>query len=260
MINTIHDKHAPILTATSFLICIAVLLWAHDHPDGFWLFVGSVALFTLEVIHFLWTLYREKKATKLSQKRLRFGILSFLWVGLVVMFAYAQVPLFHTACSAFGFNGKIVKHDHNHWTVDKIDTSRQIKLQAFAHVNLLAPVVVSNKNQQLLLHPGQAFDLVYNVRNPTDQPLVLRSVLSLVPSDVGHYLQRTDHRAELFELQAGEEKAFEAAFILSDKIPESIGTIALQFTLFNTEGVGHFGSGDAWYEIRSKKNHGVGLE
>ncbi|MBF13239.1 MAG: hypothetical protein CMF46_02615 [Legionellales bacterium] len=260
MINTIQDNHAPLLTVTSLLVCISVLLWAHDHPDGLGLFIGSVVLFSLEVLHWLWTVYQQKQANRLSSKRLTFGIMSFLWVVLVLMFAYAQVPLFHTACSAFGFNGKMVKHDHAHWSVGAIDASRTVKLQAFAHVNLLAPVTVSNKNQQLLVNPGQAFDLSYPVKNTTDQALVLRSVLSLVPSDVGHYLHRTDHAAELFELEPGEEKLFEASFILSDQIPKSIGTLALQFTLFNTEGVGHFGSSDAWYEIRSKKNHGVGLD
>lgn len=260
MINAIQDRHAPLVTFCSFLICLSVLLWAHGHPDGMWIFSAAVALFLAATIHWVYTLYQQKKSDRLSRKRLRFGVLSVLWVALVLLFAYAQVPLFHTACSAFGFNGKIVKHDHQHFKIGPVDESRKVKLQAFAHVNILAPIEIDNRNQQLNLHPGEVFDLVYHVKNISDKDLSLRSVLSLVPSDVGHYLSRMDDAPELFQVAAGEEKDFEASFVLSNELPEDVVIMSLQFTLFNTEGVGHFGSSDEWWNIRAKKNHGVGLE
>ncbi|CAE6516158.1 Cytochrome c oxidase assembly protein subunit 11 [Nitrosomonas nitrosa] len=162
-------------------------------------------------------------------------MLKKLLIFTVVMFGfgYALVPMYEKFCEVTGINN-LLQPD----TVDKnikVDTTRLIALEFDANVRGL-PWQFRPLQSNAKIHPGESIEIMYEIRNDSDQKLSAQAIPSYSP----RFLEKHLKKFECFcftkqTLEPGEVRQMPVKFVIDPQLPADIGTVTISYTFFSLE-------------------------
>jgi cytochrome c oxidase assembly protein subunit 11 len=149
-------------------------------------------------------------------------------------FGWAMVPLYDLLCDVTGLGGRTdgpYVYDPEQLAPD---TSRLVRITFLANTNDGMPWEFWAEKAAMRVHPGEAQELNFHVRNPTDRTMVAQAIPSLIP------IRATDHvhKTECFcfaeqELGPGETMAMPLRFIIDPALAPNVDAITLSYALFD---------------------------
>ena len=158
-----------------------------------------------------------------------------LAVFAVVMFGFgfALVPFYKAICEVTGITN-LLQPDEPLNT--QVDTSRLVTVELDANTRGL-PWSFSPQTRSVTVHPGELVQVVYEVRNQSDNPMVGQAIPSYGPKVAGAYFRKM----ECFcfskqELGAKEAKQLPVVFVVDPALPKEVGTLTLSYTFFELDG------------------------
>lgn len=159
-----------------------------------------------------------------------------LVVVCICMFAFVfvvMVPLYDVLCDALGINGKTSGERYKAVTV-QVDETREVKVQFAVSRNEDMPWEFRPSMTAVRVHPGEATNATFYVRNPLEKDMVAQAIPSVMPARAAEYF----HKTECFcfnqqPLKSGEEMDMPLQFIVDQELPKDIKTITLSYTLFD---------------------------
>lgn len=163
-------------------------------------------------------------------------LLRKLLVITVVMFGFgfALVPFYKKICEVTGINN-ILRPD----TVvenTQIDYMRKLTIELDANTNGV-PWVFKPIQKSIDVHPGQLMQVMYEITNPTNRPMVGQAVPSYGPQLAAQYFKKLE--CFCFKQQTlapHETKQMPVVFVIDPKIPTDVNTITLSYVFFEING------------------------
>lgn len=162
--------------------------------------------------------------------------LSKLLVVAVAMFGfgYALVPFYKKICEVTGLN-QIQKADEVVNT--QVDTSRTVVLEFDGNLRNELPWKFRPVSSSLKVHPGQLVQVVYEVRNESDEAVSGQAIPSYGPQVAGQYFKKLDCFCfSKQELKPREVRQMPVVFVIEPGLPKDVNTITLSYTFFRVEG------------------------
>jgi cytochrome c oxidase assembly protein subunit 11 len=155
-----------------------------------------------------------------------------LVVGAMFCFGVFVLPPFYEAmCQVFGINGKT---DGAYQGSQTVDEARQVRVQ-FLATNAAGMVwEFGPQADELVVHPGEARDMLFVAYNPSSEPMSAQAVPSVSPARAAAFF----HKTECFcftqqVLQPGERIEMPVRFIVDRDLPEDVKHLTLGYTLFD---------------------------
>jgi cytochrome c oxidase assembly protein subunit 11 len=165
------------------------------------------------------------------------AILKKLLVVTLVMFGfgYALVPLYKKICEVTGVNdfGKASLPVEN----SQVDEGRLVTLEFDANLRSDLPWQFRPLQASLKVHPGQVVQVLYEVRNASDQAIAGQAIPSYGPQVAGQYVRKLDcfcFTKQSFE--PGEVRQMPVVLVIEPGLPKDVNTVTLSYTFFKVEG------------------------
>ena len=162
-------------------------------------------------------------------------MLAKLAVFAVAMFGFgfALVPFYKAICEATGLTN-LLKPDAPLNT--QVDKSRLVTVEFDANTRGL-PWSFTPQSRSVTVHPGELVQVMYEVRNQSDNPMVGQAIPSYGPKVAGGYFRKM----ECFcfskqELGAREARQLPVVFVVDPALPKEVGTVTLSYTFFELDG------------------------
>lgn len=170
-----------------------------------------------------------------ARRRASVSTMRRLAVVAVAMFGFGflLVPLYEKICEVTGIRD-IARPDDA--TNTQVDASRSIRIELDATLHQLA-WTFKPAESVVNVHPGELRQVVYEVVNTTDRPVVGQAIPSYAPRQAGEYFKKLD--CFCFTAQAlapGERREMPVVFVIDPKLPRDVVTITLSYTFFEIEG------------------------
>ena len=170
-----------------------------------------------------------------ATKRANRVLLIKLGIVVVVMFGFGflLVPFYEQICRATGLRD-IDTPDQIKNT--QVDATRSVRLELDANVNKL-PWRFRPLTPIVKVRPGEISEVVYEVENTSDRPVIGQAVPSYGPRLAGEYFKKLD--CFCFSKQAvgpHETRRMPVVFVIDPKLPKDVNTITLSYTFFEVEG------------------------
>jgi cytochrome c oxidase assembly protein subunit 11 len=148
-------------------------------------------------------------------------------------FGFAMVPLYKKFCEAAGVY-YLQRPDQVRNT--QVDESRTLTVQFDANTRDL-PWQFRALTPSVQVHPGQMVQVVFEVKNASDTPIVGQAVPSYGPQLAARYVKKI----ECFcfarqEVKAGETRQMPVQFVVDPRLPAEVKTITLSYTFFELPG------------------------
>lgn len=172
-------------------------------------------------------------------RRVNLQMLAKLCVITVLMFGfgYALVPIYKKICEITGVNlitpkdGTVTRPENT-----QIDKSRTITIEFDANAH--GPWRFRPTVNTLQVHPGEMAQVVYEVVNKHDRPVVAQAIPSYAPQQAAGFFKKV----ECFcfnqqTLTANEAKQMPVMFYIDPKLPKDVKTITLSYTFFEIGGL-----------------------
>jgi len=150
-------------------------------------------------------------------------------------FGYAMVPLYQKICEVTGI-----------YDVEKADAplansqvvySRLVTLEFDANIRSGLPWQFRPLQTSVKVHPGQLVQVMYEVRNRSDQPIAGQAIPSYGPQVAGQYFRKLDCFCFTTQsLAAGEVRQMPVVFVIDPGLPKDVHTVTLSYTFFKVEG------------------------
>jgi cytochrome c oxidase assembly protein subunit 11 len=150
-------------------------------------------------------------------------------------FGYALVPLYKMICEATGIY-EIEKASAMPANT-QVDLSRMVTLELDANVRSDLPWRFRPLQTSVKVHPGQLVQVMYEVRNHSDQPIAGQAIASYGPQVAGQYFRKLE--CFCFTTQrfaAGEVRLMPVVFVIEPGLPRDVNTVTLSYTFFKVEG------------------------
>ena len=170
-----------------------------------------------------------------SVTKTNFAMLKKLLIFTVVMFGfgYALVPMYEKFCEVTGINN-LLQPD----VVDKnieIDLSRAIAIELDANVRGL-PWQFKPLQSNAKIHPGESLEVMYEIRNDSDQELSGQAIPSYSPRFLERYLKKFECFCFTKQvLKPGEVRQMPVKFVIDPQIPVDVNTVTISYTFFALE-------------------------
>ncbi len=150
-------------------------------------------------------------------------------------FGYLMVPLYNVICEVAGLNGKTGRTEIQAAEQIETDTEREITVEFIGIVNGGGGWQFKPNQVSMKVHPGQMYNASYFAKNLSPKAVVGQAVPSVAPSAAAKYFNKT----ECFcftrqEFEAGGSRDMPLTFIIDPKLPETIDTVTLSYTFFDT--------------------------
>ncbi|OUS26895.1 cytochrome c oxidase assembly protein [Gammaproteobacteria bacterium 45_16_T64] len=148
-------------------------------------------------------------------------------------FGFLLVPIYTVFCEWTGINGK-TSGAYEASTAELNVEERTIKVQFVSNHNANLGWPFKPVEEQVSVKLGEKRQVMFNVINPTNAPVVAQAVPSVAPSEAAPFL----HKIECFcfeqqDLLAGENKNMPLLFFVDSDLPEHITKLTLSYTLFD---------------------------
>ena len=159
--------------------------------------------------------------------------------GLIVVamfgFGYLMVPLYNIICEVAGLNGKTGRTEAAIAEKTQADQSREITVEFVSVINGGGGWEFSPNQASMKVNPGKMYNATYFAKNLGSNAVVGQAVPSVAPSAAAKYFNKT----ECFcftrqEFEAGGERDMPLTFIIDPDLPDTIDTVTLSYTFFNT--------------------------
>ena len=187
----------------------------------------------------------DSRITDKSHRRLVIKLLA--GVALSFAFGFALVPLYDVFCEVTGLNGKTagpggfgiggIINPGAPSSASRIDKDRIVTVEFTDTVMPGLPWEISPQIARLDVHPGELHQVMYRVRNISNEPIVAQAVPSVSPGVAAASFSKLD--CFCFTQQAlapGETKELPLLFTVKPDIDKGVHTITLAYAFFNTDG------------------------
>ena len=165
-----------------------------------------------------------------SKKTIR--TLCFAVLGMFT-FSFALVPLYDVFCEVTGLNGKIELRATNNTNIE-IDDGRDVSIQFVSHNNEEMPWTFEPSEDSIKIKTGKYHTATFYVRNPTNRTMIAQAIPSVAPSNAASHLKKLECFCfEQQELAPGEDALLPVRLIFDDKLPSSINSVVLSYTIFD---------------------------
>ena len=164
-------------------------------------------------------------------------------VALAFAFGFALVPLYDAFCAITGLNGKTQGPGSfglgglsraATTPPSPIDTSRIVTVEFTGTVMPGLAWEMKPLTARLDLHPGELHQVMYRVRNLSDQPIVGQAIPSVSPGLAALHFEKLDCFCFAQQtLGPGETKELPLTFIVKPDIDKDVRTITLAYAFFN---------------------------
>jgi cytochrome c oxidase assembly protein subunit 11 len=158
-----------------------------------------------------------------------------LAVIVVVMFGFgfALVPFYEKICQVTGIRD-LARPDEVANT--QVDATRTVRLEFDSNLRNL-PWEFRALEVVKQVHPGEVGQVVYEVVNRTDRPIVGQAIPSYGPARAGQYFRKLDCFCfSQQRLEPGERRQMQVVFVLDPHMPSDLNTITLSYTFFEVDG------------------------
>jgi cytochrome c oxidase assembly protein subunit 11 len=168
---------------------------------------------------------------------------TIIWLIVLIFsmfsFAFAQVQLYGLFCQTLGINSLSARIPLNNINVNNVKSShseRIITIRFDATVNEGLPWSFIPVDKKISLTPGEYKQVIYKVKNLTNEVIVGQSVVSTVPWQAQSYLKKVECFCyEQQTLQAYEEKEMPVILTLSADIPKEMNSLVVSYTFLNAK-------------------------
>jgi len=174
------------------------------------------------------------EALRRANRRLTLKLL--LMVAAATGFAFALVPFYDLLCKVTGLNGKtggtvqIVQ-------ASKVDTGRWVTVEFTSTVMPGMSWEFHPAQTRMRVHPGEATQINYLARNPTNQAMTGQAVPSVSPGWAAQHFNKINCFCFLRQtLEPGEAREMPLVFFVSPELPAEVQEISLSYTLFPVSG------------------------
>jgi cytochrome c oxidase assembly protein subunit 11 len=165
-----------------------------------------------------------------SKKTIR--TLCFAVLGMFT-FSFALVPLYDVFCEVTGLNGKIELRATNNTNIE-IDDGRDVSIQFVSHNNEEMPWTFEPTEDSIKIKTGKYHTATFYVKNPTNRTMIAQAIPSVAPSNAASHLKKLECFCfEQQELAPGEDALLPVRLIFDDKLPSSINSVVLSYTIFD---------------------------
>ena len=165
-----------------------------------------------------------------SKKTIR--TLCFAVLGMFT-FSFALVPLYDVFCEVTGLNGKIELRATNNTNIE-IEDGRDIYIQFVSHNNEEMPWTFEPSEDSIKIKTGKYHTATFYVKNPTNRTMIAQAIPSVAPSNAASHLKKLECFCfEQQELAPGEDALLPVRLIFDDKLPSSINSVVLSYTIFD---------------------------
>jgi cytochrome c oxidase assembly protein subunit 11 len=164
-------------------------------------------------------------------------LLAKLAVVTAVMFGfgYLLVPFYYKLCEVAGLNQLQAADSVPRNT--QVDEGRAITLQFDANLRDGLPWVFRPLQTTAQVHPGQFVQVLYEVRNDSDQPVLAQAVPSYAPQAAALYFRKLECFCFTQQsLRPHETRQMPVVFLIDPAIPGDMPTVTLSYTFFEIEG------------------------
>lgn len=149
-------------------------------------------------------------------------------------FGYALVPFYKKICEVTGLN-QLQKADEV--TNTQVDASRTVLLEFDGNLRNELPWKFRPVSRSMKVHPGQLVQVVYEVRNESDDAVSGQAIPSYGPQVAGRYFRKLDCFCfSKQELKPREVRQMPVVFVIEPGLPADVNTITLSYTFFRVEG------------------------
>ncbi len=155
---------------------------------------------------------------------------------LMLGFSYALVPLYDILCDITGLSGSTSNLTRAVSTAPEAPPAaeREVTLQFVANVDHSMPWDIRPDQFEMAVRPGQTYQTVFHARNRTAQPMTGQAVPSVAPQMAAPHLIKQECFCFTSQpLDAGESVEMPLIFKISERLPDSIGTLTLSYTFFD---------------------------
>lgn len=144
-------------------------------------------------------------------------------------FGFALVPIYKKICETAGFydlgGADAVGNT-------QVDESRLLTIEFDANTRGL-PWEFRPLQKSVRAHPGELIQVLYEVRNASDAPVLGQAIPSYGPQAVAQYVKKV----ECFcfarqELRANETRQLPVQFVVDPQLPRDVTVITLSYTFF----------------------------
>ena len=165
-----------------------------------------------------------------SKKTIR--TLCFAVLGMFT-FSFALVPLYNVFCEVTGLNGKIQLRATNDTNIE-IENGRDVSIQFVSHNNEEMPWTFEPSEDSIKIKTGKYHTATFYVKNPTNRTMIAQAIPSVAPSNAASHLKKLECFCfEQQELAPGEDALLPVRLIFDDKLPSSINSVVLSYTIFD---------------------------
>lgn len=150
-------------------------------------------------------------------------------------FGYLLVPLYDVFCEITGLNGKTGRLSEAEVAAGyQPDLQRSVKVQFVAANSADMPWEFRPVVASMTVHPGQLYAASFVAANPTARDMVAQAVPSVAPTQASRYFNKTECFCFTQQpLAAGERKEMPLRFIVDPRLPQTVRTLTLAYTLFD---------------------------
>jgi len=148
-------------------------------------------------------------------------------------FGFALVPLYDVFCDVTGLGGK-TGGPYEAAAQQIIDESRWVTVQFSTTNNDGMPWVFKPNIEEIKVHPGQAVDVSFYVKNPAAREIIGQAVPSISPFEAAEFFHKTEcfcFNQQL--LKQNEEMDMPLRFIVDRDLPKHVKRLTLGYTLFD---------------------------
>jgi len=150
-------------------------------------------------------------------------------------FGYALVPLYRMICEVTGIYD--VEKASSTPVNTQVDESRLVTLEFDANIRSDLPWHFRPLQTSVKVHPGQLVQVMYEVRNRSDQAIAGQAIPSYGPQVAAQYFRKLDCFCFTTQsLAAGEVRRMPVVFVIESGLPKEVNTVTLSYTFFRVEG------------------------
>lgn len=162
-------------------------------------------------------------------------------------FGFAMVPLYGILCKVTGTQSIEARAEAAPTVVDgltpgTVDPERLVTVKFDTNVHPELPWSFRALESRMEVHPGQMYEVMFEVTNRSSQDVVGQAIASVAPWQASGFFSKLEcfcfqHQ----ELRAGETREMPLRFLVMPEVPEEINSLTLSYIFMNTHEQGTAG-------------------
>jgi len=150
-------------------------------------------------------------------------------------FGYALVPFYGQICAALGIYSLEERSDAPANT--QVDATRTVTIELDSNTAPSLPWRFRALTNHIKVHPGELATVEYEITNARSERMTGQAVASYGPPYAGEYFRKIECFCFTHQtLEAGETRRLPVTFIVDQKLPQGVSSIALSYTFFEVAG------------------------